>query len=54
MQVNQNTKAKTFEWNVTVEPRRTINGHESLSSKGSSSSGQSQRSNSCRANGVQR
>jgi hypothetical protein len=55
MQVKPAEKAQQpFEWSVTVEPRRTNQGQEALSSKGSSSSGSSQRCNNCRANAIQR
>ena len=54
MQAEKASKGQTFEWRVTVEPRRSGRGHEALSSKGSSSSGSCQRSNSCRATAVQR
>lgn len=54
MQVNQTDKAQSFEWKATVEPRRTNSGQEALSSKGSSSSGSSQRCNNCRASAIQR
>jgi hypothetical protein len=47
-------EAQPFDWNISVESRHPNDCHGALSSKGSSSSDSSQRSNNCRASAIQR